>query len=107
MFGLFKRKIANSGPDPATLVPRIKHKNFLAALSAMKIPPQDLPVTEPLVGDLLITYAFDLPSAFMMCPVREMSRMGLSLAQLRARAVANLRPQAANVQLGGKPPVLV
>ena len=54
-----------------------------------------------------ITYAFDLPSAFMMCPVREMSRMGLSLAQLRARAVANLRPQAANVQLGGKPPVLV
>jgi hypothetical protein len=67
MFGKpAKKPVAPAQPDRSTLVPRIKHLNFTASLKAMNIPADQLPCTEPLVADLLVTYAFDLPGMFRM-----------------------------------------
>ena len=60
MFGWFKKK-PPSEPARSNLVARIKHTNMLAALREMDVPEDQWPLTEPLVGDLLIAYAFDLP----------------------------------------------
>ena len=56
MFGWFKKKNSVAAePDRSTLVPRIKTHHFTAALKGMDIPDDQLPYTEPLVADLLVT----------------------------------------------------
>jgi energy-converting hydrogenase Eha subunit F len=61
MFGLFGKKT----PSTDQIVPRIKHTNFVAALKPIAAKdPGSMPLTEPLVADLLISYALDLPQAF-------------------------------------------
>jgi hypothetical protein len=75
MFDLFKKKPAASEPDTSAIVPRIKHTNFLVALRDIVKKPDDMPVTEPLVGDLLVTYAFDLPEMFQMFCARDRQRL--------------------------------
>src|SRR5262249_23307121 len=61
-----KRKQDDEYPDRSTIVPRIKHRQFLKSLRDMDVPDDQMPVTEPLVADLLVTYAFDLPGMFQM-----------------------------------------
>ena len=63
-------------------------------------------MTEPLVADLLVTYAFDLPETFQMVRVGDVKQMGLSPEQLRATAVANLKRQVGNIMRQGEPPLL-
>ena len=108
MFGLFKKKPTATGqPNEAlTIVPRIKHTNFLVTLRGIVKNEDDMPVTEPLVGDLLVTYAFDLPETFKMFCGRDLKRLGWSQDELRATAVANLRQQLGEIQWAGEPPVL-
>ena len=112
MFGLFKKKPEAAATavrqplDPSLIVPRIKHTNFLAILRD-KIKNEDsLPATEPLVADLLVTYAFDLPESFQMVRVADVRQMGLSPEQLRATAIANLKAQLGNIGRAGEPPLL-
>ena len=97
MFGIFKKKQPVE-PDASRIVPRIKHTNFLHALRDIGTGPNDTPFTEPLVADLLITYAFDLPELFEMVRPIDCQRLGLVLAQLRQIAVANLRKQIGEIQ---------
>jgi uncharacterized protein YtpQ (UPF0354 family) len=104
MFGLFKRK-SRVRPDASCIVPRIKHTNFLAAVKELGAGPDDTPVTEPLVADLLVTYAFELTEAFQMFTHRDMSDLGLTLAPLRAAAVANLRKQMGELEVEHHRPV--
>lgn len=108
MFGLFKKKPAavEQPNEASTVVPRIKHTNFLVTLRGIVKNEEQLPVTEPLVGDLLVTYAFDLPDAFKMFSGRDLKRLAWSLEELRATAVANLRRQLGEIQWAGDPPVL-
>src|SRR5688572_7228204 len=47
--------------NPSLILPRIKQAEFNNALKAAGAPPDQWPVTEPLVGNLVVTYAFDLP----------------------------------------------
>jgi len=110
MFGLFKKKaevaVVKQPLDPSLIVPRIKHTNFLAILRD-KIKNEDsMPATEPLVADLLVTYAFDLPETFQMVRVMDVRQMGLSPEQLRATAIANLKRQLGNIGRAGEPPLL-
>lgn len=110
MFGLFKKKpevpIVEQPLDPALIVPRIKHSNFLDILRG-KIKNEDsLPATEPLVADLLITYAFDLPETFQMVRLMDVRQMGLTPGQLRATAIANLKRQLGAIGRVGEPPLL-
>jgi uncharacterized protein YtpQ (UPF0354 family) len=106
MFGLFKKKPEPVEPDPSLIVPRIKHANFLVALRDIVKKEDDMPVTEPLVADLLVTYAFDLPEAFQMVCARDVQRLGLSPEQLRNIAVTNLKQQLGNIGREGEPPLL-
>ncbi len=109
MFGLFKKK-AQQVPQPTAeqIVPRIKHLNFRAAVAEIAAKdPASRPLIEPFVGDLLITYAFDLPESFMMVREVDRERLGLSLEQLRAKALENLRKGLPPVQQGGKPPLMM
>jgi uncharacterized protein YtpQ (UPF0354 family) len=106
MFGLFKKKPGAVQPDSSLIVPRIKHTNFLVALREIVKDEDDMPVTEPLVADLLVTYAFDLPETFQMVCRRDVQRLGLSSEQLRNVAVTNLRKQLGNIGREGEPPLL-
>lgn len=95
MFGLFKKKtsVPTDQPTRSTLVPRIKNLQFTAALNQMGIPADQLPLTEPLVADLLVTYAFDLPSAFQMAKATDIQGLGIELEDARSVAIANLHQQ--------------
>lgn len=108
MFGLFKKKpqVVEQPDKTSLIVPRIKHTNFLAAVRERIKNEDDLPITEPLVGDLIVTYAFDLPETFQMARVRDIKGLGLSPEQLRATAVANLAQQLGNIGRTGEPPLV-
>ncbi len=79
------------------LVPRIKNLQFNTALRGMKIPEDQLPYTEPLVADLLVTYAFDLPSMFQMATRSGIADLGIPLEEARDVAVANLQQRLPRV----------
>lgn len=75
------------------LLPRIKHRNFLTAVSRMlqdEPGPASIPVSMPLAGDLVVSYAFDMPDMFAIVTEREREQLGLSLEELHACAVENL-----------------
>jgi uncharacterized protein YtpQ (UPF0354 family) len=105
MFGLFKKK-EPAKPDASLIVPRVKHVNFLAELREIGPRPEDMPITEPLVGDLIVTYAFDRPENFQMVSPDDCKKLGIGPGQLRAIAVANLRKQIQNIGREGEPPLL-
>lgn len=108
MFNLFKKKpeVARQLNDPSCIVPRIKHTNFLAAVSQRVKNEDDMPVTEPLVADLILTYAFDLPEMFAMLQMRHLKQLSLSPEQLRATAVNNLKQRLGKTGRVGDPPVM-
>lgn len=101
MFNLFKKK-PKSEPDQSSIVPRIKHTNMLAALGEMDIPPNELPFTEPLVADLLVAYAFDLPGMFQMIRKADLELFDLTPSELRLIAVRNLRRQITDIKTEGQ-----
>jgi uncharacterized protein YtpQ (UPF0354 family) len=107
MFGLFKKKPEPIKPDASRIVPRIKSTEFLAAIRNLGASADDVPVTEPLVGDLLVTYAFDLPEIFQMLTHRDMAALGLTPAGVRTAAIANLRGQIREIRTEGELPVLM
>jgi uncharacterized protein YtpQ (UPF0354 family) len=104
MFGLFGK---NNSSLTESVVPRIKHVSLLAALRPLAAKDAgSMPVTEPLVGELLITYAQDLPGAFKMFSERELEKSGLTRQQLRSVAVENLRKQLPRPKLATKGPLV-
>src|SRR4051812_1297351 len=104
MFGLFGK---NGSSPTESVVPRIKHVNFLAALRPLAAKDAgSMPVTEPLAGELLITYAQDLPGAFKMFSEREFEKSGLTRQQLRTVAIENLRKQLPRPKLATKGPLV-
>jgi uncharacterized protein YtpQ (UPF0354 family) len=104
LFGLFSKKPA---PFTDPVVPRIKNLNFLEALKPIAAKdPGSMPLTEPLVGDLIVTYALDLPGMFQMFSEREFEKSGLTRQELRATAVANLRKNLPRLKLSKKGPLV-
>jgi uncharacterized protein YtpQ (UPF0354 family) len=101
MFNLFKKK-THKKPDLSFIVPRVKHTNMLAFFREPGIPEKDWPVTEPLVADLLITYAFDLPDVFQMITPAELNRLNLMPGELRAIAIRNLRQRIGHINTEGQ-----
>jgi len=104
MLSWFKKK-APPEPDRSALVPRIKHTNFLAALREMDVPADQMPVSEPLVGDLLVTYAYDLPGLFMMASAESVDKLGIRREELRGLAIANLKKQLPEIGMAAEPPL--
>jgi uncharacterized protein YtpQ (UPF0354 family) len=93
MFGLFKKKAGVTKLDRSMLVPRIKTTQFTAALRNTGVPTDQMPYTEPLVADLLVTYAFDLPGMFQMASAASIAELGIPLAEVRSIALDNLKRQ--------------
>ncbi len=95
MFGWFKRKQKPETlqPDISNLVPRFKTEHFITALKRTSIPADQMPLTQPYVADLYLTYAFDLRDTFMMAGVAVIAEMGLNAKEAREVASANLRRQ--------------
>lgn len=94
MFGWFKKKAPLAVPPKPQrdrLVPRIKSRKFLTALQELKIPEDQLPPVDPLVGDLVITYAYDLPETFIMASAESLAELGIERSDVKSIAVENLR----------------
>src|SRR5262249_14613349 len=89
----------------STIVPRIKHRQFLKSLRDMDVPDDQMPVTEPLVADLLVTYAFDLPGMFQMVTYAAMKVLGIAATDIRQLAVANLREQLPQIGIATEEPL--
>lgn len=77
--------------SPDHLVPRIKHLAFEQALVRAGVPEALRPVIEPLCGELVVTYAFNLPGQFVMASRARIDGTSIAPLQVRALAVANLR----------------
>lgn len=84
MFGFLKKaKSANTPPTlppltAARLRPRIRHVNYIKTLREAGMPPDQIPDHAPLCGDLLVTYAFDLPDSFIMATVTLLESAGIA-----------------------------
>ena len=99
MFGLFKKRAAKPRLERSQIVPRIKNTQFVPACKAAGVPDDQIPVTEPLVVDLIITYAFDLADAFMMATPSHIAELGMDLASLRDLALENVKRQIPNISI--------
>lgn len=84
-------------PDRSTILPRIKTPEFLNSLHELQIRHDQMPVTEPLVGNLLITYCFDLPGIFQMVTYADLTRIGISRYELNPISIANLRQRVREI----------
>lgn len=76
---------------PERLTLRVKHRDFLVTLRQHGVPDAQLPVTAPLCGDLLLSYAFEQPDHFVMATPPLLDRAGVSTADIRALALANFK----------------
>ena len=85
MFSFFKKK-----DKPLRIVPRVKHTNFLSALS--EIPGMTdylMPITRPIVGDLLLTYSIDQGAEFTSISKKTLSNLDKSMDDIHSMALAN------------------
>ncbi|MEM7478578.1 MAG: hypothetical protein AAF483_26645, partial [Planctomycetota bacterium] len=83
MFGWFRKK----SPDPiepsaAAIVPRIKHLEFVESLREMEIPREQMPISEPIAGELLVTYAYDLPDMFAMVTPASLDELSIDASEV-------------------------
>lgn len=98
MFSLFKKSKETARPAPV-VVPRIKHRNFLAAVDSIPgMTDASRPITEPLVGDLLLTYAIDIGPSYLSVTPANLKDHGLQQADLRPLAQASGRQAMKGIQ---------
>jgi uncharacterized protein YtpQ (UPF0354 family) len=86
--------------NPANIVPIIKgladDTDVEQATWLENVP---LPIHQPLVEDLVVMYAFDLPERFAFLNQREASELNLSHQELHDLAIANLLCRLENVDI--------
>lgn len=92
MFGFKKPSVQPQLPSVQRdqLVPRIKHRAFLHALEQAGVPAAQRPLTSALCGELLVTYAFDLPDSFVMATPHLLRQAGIEADEAAPLATANL-----------------
>jgi hypothetical protein len=96
-----------SGPGACACAWRIgaRGKN---ARDSVVLSPEDSFLSEDLVGELLVLYAFDLPGLFEYLSERDRKALGLDMADLRSLAVRNLTRRRSRPQtLQGSNPVVM
>ena len=99
MFSWLKRKTKNAAS--VTIVPRVKHVDFIEearrAIKAQGCPEgpeleRNLPICEPLVGDLIVTFAIDVGPGFMFLDELKMEEHALDRTGLREHALTTIWP---------------
>ena len=93
-------------PGRSEIVPRIKSTQMLTFLAERGHPREQFPITEPLVADLIISYAFDLPQMFQMVTPHDLERLAIQSGELREIAIANLKRQLPQIGMMEEPPVM-
>jgi uncharacterized protein YtpQ (UPF0354 family) len=85
MFSFFKKK-----EKALRIVPRIKNTNFLSALSEIPGMTENLiPITMPIVGDLLLTYSIDQGTEYTSISKKILSDIGKSMEDVHSTALSN------------------
>jgi uncharacterized protein YtpQ (UPF0354 family) len=85
--------------QPEAIVPMIKARVRGSDKAPLVMRPEETPIIEPLVGDLAVGYAFDLPLFYAMVSPRQCKRLGLAQESLRALAVTNLHALRPDLQV--------
>jgi uncharacterized protein YtpQ (UPF0354 family) len=63
------------------------------------VPSDQMPFTESLIADLLVTYAFDLPDTFVMATQRHLAELGIDSSSIRNLAIENLKQNMPQIAL--------
>lgn len=100
---MFWRKKPSTVPNLSRnrVFPRIKPAAFLDSVAGVelpfeilpssKIPQKNFPITHPLVGDLLVAYAFDTGGVFQMISESSLGIAAVRLDELYDLAICNLQ----------------
>ncbi len=81
------------------IVPVIKRAIPDPADDAIALPPEFLPISDSLVGELIILYAFDLPGHFEYLSEHHCKTLGIHPASLRKLSVRNLTRRRAKPEI--------
>ena len=73
------------------VVPRIYAALPSSGAADMTLSAEDSPVQKHLAADLLVFYAFDLDTHYVIVPNRDLKRLGVTTDELHEQALANLR----------------
>jgi hypothetical protein len=97
---LFKRKSLESAAEAGTqtlsadqFTARVKHLAFVQALVENGVPPEQMPLTRPLCGELLEVYAFDTPDQFVFATPALMKKAGIKVSDAEDLALNNLHQE--------------
>lgn len=106
MFGLFKKAPPAAPALPPLraqqLQPRIKNVQFAKELQEAGVPAEQMPALTPLCGELVVTYAFDLPDSFIMATPPLLRDAGISADAVAKVAAENLQGALLPVNFFGK-----
>jgi uncharacterized protein YtpQ (UPF0354 family) len=81
------------------IVPVLKARIPVDLQLEFPLPPDDAPIREPFVGDVYVSYVLDFTERYEYVTPRRRAELGLSAADLRERATANLRGRQADLTL--------
>jgi len=100
---LFKTK-ERPKRDASSILPVLR-TTVPGAGSPVQIPLEGQPIVEPLIGDLLVCYAFDIPHLWQFVSRADCDRLDIQPASLRGIALENLRARVPHLTLKPIPPV--
>ncbi len=89
----------SSEPSADSIVFRIKNIAMIDAMKAMDIPSESMPAGWTLVGDLIVTFGFDLPGMFRVVSRADVERLGLDGGGMYAAAMKNLQVHLSSVNI--------
>jgi uncharacterized protein YtpQ (UPF0354 family) len=93
-------RLADAGPQDASMIVPVIKRHAPPSDDVIVVAPEFFPISEDLVGELLVMYAFDLPGHFAYVSGHDCSTLGLDPDGLRKLSVQNL------TRLRSKPDVL-
>jgi uncharacterized protein YtpQ (UPF0354 family) len=108
MFGalksLFARGSSPDAIDKGKIIPLIKAVVGDAEGSVMKLPPDQVPILRPLVGELLVAYVRDEENNFVFLNRSDLGALGMSEVELHNLALENLPRRMPTIQVHGAYP---
>ncbi|AKF02989.1 hypothetical protein [Sandaracinus amylolyticus] len=92
MWSWLRGKTAPSIAEPPrdVIVPRVYDARLADELVGVLERERDVMILEPLVGELVIGYGFDLPRRYQGVALRDLERLGIATSELRGVATDNL-----------------
>ena len=93
-------RFAPDGPlDQGMIVPLVKRSEKKMFDGVIRLSERESPVVEPLAGELIVMYAFDLPGRFEFVTRRDCGKFGIAPEDLRSLSVRNLRTRREKPQV--------